>query len=376
MKNFSKRLSCFIFGLVALAIGGAGISNTITVNVEDTKSSMQTAYEAAAALNSGKYTSTSYTFTGVVVGTFGNSYIVQDDEYGMYVYGGKNTPPTGLAVGKTVSVKSILQKYNGIIETKDAPTATITGDGVLPEAITVSSSDQLAALNQNILVNIEVIMPTEIGKWSSYNKLLQTTTFDGADFTVTFDKFAYNETAGNVLSRSGGKKVLISNAITTAYSTKGDMTTSQIMVTQETTLTITSEKEAAEYASTFMSKTDTIYGNGVSEKTGADLESLKTAWEELSKSYTALSDDAKANLKAATANNGGTDVEKAVARYDHIIKRYSFNNFMDRSITSNISYNVLNINDTNNMIPLIIIVSLISITLVGSLIIIRKRKVN
>ena len=135
--------------------------------------------------------------------------------------------------------------------------------------------------------------------------------------------------------------------------------------------------DAMTFAATFLKEIETPCENPNSDNT----ELLKPIWASLATKWGEIDSYSQAKLKNATSSNDDSNIVKMIAQYDHIVKKYgdklgSGYNFMERSVTSNISHNVLNINETNNMIPLIVIVCLISVTLVGSLIIIRKRKVN
>lgn len=126
------------------------------------------------------------------------------------------------------------------------------------------------------------------------------------------------------------------------------------------------------FGTTFLAKTETP----CADPNANNKEALEKVWSEIEESYTALTDDAKTIVKSTAANNAGTDLEKAVALYDHIVARYgnSFN-FMERSVQSSASNYLINEN-TTSFIPLIVIVTLASVTFIGAALIIRKRKEN
>ena len=126
------------------------------------------------------------------------------------------------------------------------------------------------------------------------------------------------------------------------------------------------------FGTTFLAKTETP----CADPNANNKEALEKVWSEIEESYTALTDDAKTIVKSTDANNAGTDLEKAVALYDHIVARYgnSFN-FMERSVQSSASNYLINEN-TTSYIPLIVIVTLASVTFIGAALIIRKRKEN
>lgn len=91
-----------------------------------------------------------------------------------------------------------------------------------------------------------------------------------------------------------------------------------------------------------------------------------------------MSDGAKKLVKGAVANNAGTDLEKAMARYDHIVKRYSavhteIDDFIGRGVTTSLTNQLFKANTTNN-IMVISLIACASVAAIGSFFFIRKRK--
>lgn len=125
------------------------------------------------------------------------------------------------------------------------------------------------------------------------------------------------------------------------------------------------DEGALSYAQTFLSTTD--------EECSLLAVTLAT-WSNLSSLYSALSTDSKNILVAAVANVSGNDIQKAVARYDYIVAKYGYTNFMDRTIvaatatTDGISQ--LRIGGISS----IFILSAIGLTLIGGIFILRKKK--
>ena len=115
---------------------------------------------------------------------------------------------------------------------------------------------------------------------------------------------------------------------------------------------------ALEYAQNFLSAftCDATGTNTPTFASGKSWASLKTAFQ-------ALTTPHQNTLKNATANESGTDIEKAVARYDYVVAKYGYENFMNRTITNSANkMNVFNGNSTNN-----ILLILGSISLLGGL---------
>ncbi len=209
--------------------GKSTTSQTSTTSETPTqKSSMQIAYEAAEALENGTDTAEAYTFEGTVVGKTGNSYFVVDEGYGMYVYNDTKIKPS---IGDEVKVTATLTKYNGLLETKSkgVTAAEITGQGTVPAATKVTSIDDISALKQNVLVDLEVTMPDVVKEWSKSAAPLNDCVLGSDTVTIKFDKYGYNDTMNDVYKTTGGKKVVIKNAVTSAYSKDGDTTPTQVL---------------------------------------------------------------------------------------------------------------------------------------------------
>ncbi len=91
-----------------------------------------------------------------------------------------------------------------------------------------------------------------------------------------------------------------------------------------------------EFATDFLSSI-TCNNNGESAPT------LTRSWSELASLYSTVADDHKSALRYATANENGTIVEQAMARYDFLCRKYSqFNNFIGRS-SANASNSISNL---------------------------------
>lgn len=344
------------------------------LTVTEKPSSMQIAYEAAKKLGLKGQTTVDYEFSGVVVGTIGNSFFVQDKDYGMYVY---NNAVSGLAVGKMIDIKSTLQTYSGAIETLTVSSATLGKEAAMPTTATISSVADLKALKQNVLVDLEAVMPATLGDWTpgkSGANALNTLTVGADEIVMKFDKFAYNKSSvSGIYSSLAGKKVSIKNAVSTAHDT---LEANQLLLTEQTTIEVIEDDDAKALAfgTSFLNTTAAACTDGTKDNS----EALKTAWTALTNEFSALSDGAKKLVKDAVANDAGTDLEKAMARYDHIVKRYSavhieINDFIGRGVTTSLTNQLFKANTTNN-IMVISLIACASVAAIGSFFFIRKRK--
>lgn len=187
---------------------------SIVINVVEgqvVKSSLQLAYEGAQSGST-----EAFTFTGTVVAITGNSFYVQDGEYGMYVY---NKATSGNAVGKAVSITSTVKTFHGLVETNSITSSEVTGDGQLPAAASVTSSATLAALNQNVLVNVsEAIFVSKDQDWSGSANSMAIFSIGGDNVTIKFDKYGFNADKAAVLNAlAANDKVVLSNVVTSYY---------------------------------------------------------------------------------------------------------------------------------------------------------------
>jgi len=98
-------------------------------------------------------------------------------------------------------------------------------------------------------------------------------------------------------------------------------------------------------------------------------------WANLKAKYKSLTDAEQLSLKEAEANEGGTNEEKCVARYDAVIRSHGatkYENFMGRTIVSH--SNSILIAKNNGIIFLVVAVSVLSIVSVGVFLHIRKKR--
>ncbi len=109
---------------------------------------------------------------------------------------------------------------------------------------------------------------------------------------------------------------------------------------------------------------------GISQKVSID------AWLNVYEKYESLSEKAKLELKNTVGSKEGNIIEKSIWYYDYILGKYGtegdYDNFMERDITKN-NISIIK-STTENVIPLIVIISLVSVSSIGGYLFIRKRK--
>ena len=67
------------------------------------------------------------------------------------------------------------------------------------------------------------------------------------------------------------------------------------------------------------------------DATGTNAPTFTTTWAQLKTAFQTLATPHQNTLTNATANESGTDIEKAVARYDYVVAKYSYEDFMNRN---------------------------------------------
>ena len=112
--------------------------------------------------------------------------------------------------------------------------------------------------------------------------------------------------------------------------------------------------------------------------------SLKNVWGYINAKFNELSSGDKTSMATATALEGGTAIQDALARYDHIIRRYgtaNLSDFLGRFSEGGINYSARISNGVNgvpeessSMVLIIAIASVVSLTAVGGYFFIRRRK--
>ena len=120
--------------------------------------------------------------------------------------------------------------------------------------------------------------------------------------------------------------------------------------------TTASTSGAATYAATFLSAF-TCNAQGISAPT------FTTSWAQLKTAFNALDTADQNTLKNATANENGTDIEKAMARYDYVVAKYGYENFINR--TSGNSANRMNNFNSDSANNLLLVLG--SMSLLGGL---------
>jgi len=129
---------------------------------------------------------------------------------------------------------------------------------------------------------------------------------------------------------------------------------------------------AEEWASHFLKQTSSPCADG--KNNSAASEALNAAWAASKGEFERLAADGKAEVKNAVANDAGTQLQQAVARYDFIVKKYGAENFADRAVSAP-GANI--INGTTGELSASVAVAALGLTgavAIGSYFFLRKKK--
>lgn len=124
---------------------------------------------------------------------------------------------------------------------------------------------------------------------------------------------------------------------------------------------------ADEFAMNFLEETGAICATA-----GSHASALEEIWDDLAAAYNGLGATEKAALVSASAS---ALVKAAIARYDYLVSAYELTEFIQDHVVSGFRSNYISAKSNNNTsITVVIIVSLVSVTSLGVLITLKKRK--
>ncbi len=376
--------------VVTVTYGSLSATYTITVTETTIDNTIKKLYDYTSATNlSGN------TFYGTFMGyttrtssstTYYDIYLA-NGEYGIIVYGLSSSLATtiqGYTAGETcLSVTGgYLNIYKNLYEvccyynknsysitlteltTTEAQnniehvvSYTITGDEDASTATTQKTASRpaiVAGTVASVSGTISSSNDTTVTITTASNKTVTVFIKYGSD--LDYDTLASKLVVGNEVSLKGFSSI---------YST-----TYQLVLP---TVIEQSESYTAEsFASDLLSLTTDICASSTSK--ASDLSKVWLTLEQ--EKYTQLLVAQRTILGNATANESGSTIEQAMARYDYIVAKYNLNDFIGRNISSS-SNNIINLNNstTTIVVPSIMIISLTGLVALGFYLF-RKKKNN
>ncbi len=291
-------------------------------------------------------------------------------------YGGKEVKVTGLTVNKGIDEFNI-EGEQLISHTRNGVTYYLSGAG----KATIYSCEATVFNFELVYTNTFVIKNKE-------GKYLQTT----SSATISLgDAIEYWEVSVGSIKNGDGTakgsydlKGLNNNRYLTLFTSSSIDFRGYASPTQNTRLENTDTVKYADgstkaliYADYFLKTTDSLCADVDND----NREALKGVWSDLKTKFDDLSSEVQTLIREYDTSNGSGSLKKALERYDPVITRYgtveaSLNNFINRNYSS-ISLRALDYQNSNMTILIISLSSLIIAgVLIGSVLIIRKRKTN
>ena len=132
---------------------------------------------------------------------------------------------------------------------------------------------------------------------------------------------------------------------------------------------------AAQYSTEFMGTyTSSCDSTGQTPVNPSDL-----MWSVAASQFALLSTADQNTIKTASADNAGSIIEQVASRYDTIIAKYgseTINNFMGRSASQGLVNSSLFAMNSETSTAIIVVIAVASISAIGAIFFIRRRKYN
>jgi hypothetical protein len=328
---------------------------------------------------------TSVSFNGVYMGSYGtstyNGLFFADGEYGIMIFG-TSSIPQGWEVGHTVvAVSGTTDFYNGLVQIKSASfqatTATVstpvvynfTGSENSPVALSrkTSLSGTVTNISGTISKTTDATITIDVGGGKSAIVFIKKNSFTDEQIADYVEKFVN----GNYVVVTGFLNYY--NKATTAVTDVYDSSKFQVIIP---TIISTVVYTADAFATDFKSSTKSACESIESER----LSGLQSVWGDVAASYSALSETEKENFVDSSAN---ANIKDALARYCHICGKYNtetvkvLEEFVEGAT---IIYKAQNVmphsasSDNNASTIIIVVVALTSITSIGVLLVIKRKR--
>ena len=401
------------------------VSTTYTITVKSGEVNVAEALEIAGELEVGKTTTSKYSVTGYIkevttafdAGYKNITFTIADTVDGTDVLTCFRVTTTAeasekLVAGAQVKVTGKLTNYQGTLEiaqggtvellkeatTPDTPDTPDPTDGVIANGkyfistSATSGEGKMLAATTTAVTSAPPAATTYLN--SDESKAWTFTKVEHATYTDVYtiscgDMNLYTTDANNGMRINSGhedfvwrivdngeyytlfaaginnarKMSLYNNADWRTYTGTNGVQTIYLTPVQE------SANTAETFATTFLS-TVTCSGNGTITATG-------TYWNDMKTLFNSLAESEKSTLRDAKANQGGTTVQQAVARYDAIVAKYgtsSYEDFMERNVAPAAPVIRSMVEDYTTVTTVVTVSAIASVTLVGGLALTKKKK--
>lgn len=204
--------------------------------------------------------------------------------------------------------------------------------------------------------------------------------YEGGEFTLTLPEglVATDITFNGIIVDNGKKPILkINEKLNFKYSGKTSETlkpyantmtistlgTSRIWVSSIEIVAKTSENAALDFGTYFL---------GATSAECASLNVLSTTWNNIKDVYNSADVTVQAFIKASAIDNEGNDLEKALGRYQYIVAKYEYDDFINGESSAQEGKRVNEM--SNNNISAIVVISTIGLSAILGYYFINKKK--
>lgn len=203
------------------------------------------------------------------------------------------------------------------------------------------------------------------GTNSKDNYLKATTTVnENAQFEVSVDGTSHEATI-LAISETTVNKLLRFNLVSSLFSCYLDNTKQSAVYLYKL---VPQEGTAEAYATEFLNRTGAVCAESGDHETG-----LQGIWTDLAEMYNELGSNEQAKI---LAEEPSSLIKSMLDRYDYIVAKYSLENFITGHEVSPLNNSVYYVGKQNNdsAVTIIVIVSVASVTCLGVLVTLKKRK--
>ena len=302
---------------------------------------------------------------GLYVGSFdGHNPVIMNGEFGILLFTSSSATLPSWTINETY-VKVTAGKidiFNNLYEIKNYAASTASGSEAQANVLPVSTYSVTGNEGtSDLTIASRLCLVTGTVK-TAYNKGNATLTVNSKDVAI-YVKSDYQSALSDVLGTVGNQVTL--KGFTTFY------TSFQVNVFES--IEASSTYTAEDFAEDLMSMTNTICATSTNKNSD-----LSPVWVTLEmEKYSTLPASEKTTLKGVVASNSGTDIQIAMARYDFIVTHYSScNDFIQRNPSLQVNNGFLKSIDNSTTITIIVVLSTISLTVIGGFVFLRKRKEN
>ena len=293
--------------------------------------------------------------------------------------------PTGVHTFKKITSTSELKTGTYMIVYE---TGSVAFDGDLDTLDAVSNTQSISIVSNKFDLNVDYSFTITVGANSctivsssgySIGRTADTNGFNSSNNQTYTNTISFTNNGDVNIIGSGGAYLRYNKA---TNQTRFRYYTSSTYTNQQAIQLYRMEDE--EYAETFV---DAVICN--SNGTSAPTYSGSSSWSTLQNTYNGLTDTSKSYFTSATYSTSGSGnqtivtpgdgvsqlIANCVSKYDLIVSKYHYTNFMSRSnLSSNSVASLIPNADSNTTSIIVIVVSLLSITALGGFLFIKHRK--